>query len=362
MIRKGALSDTDAIDKIARKYKSELAFVRRTLIERAITNKMCHVVELDGAVIGFVLFNTRRDKTTTIYDIAIDPSHTGHGYGRNLLYSVPAPMQLKCKADNQTAIQFYRNAGMTQEDAGKNLVKFTMQRLVIFCAGNNKRHPQIARAAGMAYGSGQYDKPQDYPFMLDVDWKAKAWRDYLGKVYKYRPVMAIVTDYEHPSQRRELYKQIKDLKRAGVLRIVVVPKFKGAIKHIPLFCIIGLSIPTKSEKYAGWLPDWQDMSHITNRRVHLLGGTPSAQSAEVDRVALYGGTVISVDGNGFQKAATRGNIWTHKWQATENFDYYKTLEQSAINVQRYINNPSAWLDYDITINARRYKMRQLKLF
>ena len=203
-IRKGVLSDADTIDKIARKYKSELAFVRRVAIERAITSNMCHVVELDGEVIGFALFNTRRDKTTTIYDIAIDPSHTGQGYGRNLLYSIPAPIQLRCKADNHTANKFYTNAGMTQEAQDKNLITFTMQRLVIFCAGNNKQHPQIARSAGMAYGSGQYDKPQDYPFMLDVDWKTNDWDDYLSKVHKYKPVMAIVTDYEDISQRRGL--------------------------------------------------------------------------------------------------------------------------------------------------------------
>ena len=363
-------SDIPAIDKIARQYPDELAFVRKVSIKRGIDNLSCHVACFGDVVVGFVLFHRRRDGWQTIYDLGIDRQYTGLGIGRNLLYSVPCPIRLKCKSDNARAIRFYENAGMRVESSDDKLTTFVMHHLFIFCAGNNALHPSIAKNAGMAYGCAQNDKPKDYPFMMDVEFlpEKQDWQDYMHKICTYRPVQAMVTDYMHKSERSRLYEQIRDLKNEGVLRIKVCPKFDGAIKHIPQFCMIALSVPTNSEKFSGWLPSWQEMSMLRGRQIHLLGGTPSKQAALIDRVKLYGGRVISVDGNSFQKAATKSTVWMGgRWRRSSDNtwlcgDYETTLKKSAENIQQYINAPETWLiGSTANVNKKRIKDRQLTL-
>lgn len=111
-IRLATSQDIDAIDKIARQYPKELAFVRRNALQRGVDNKSLHVATSDDNVVGFALFHRRRDGWQTIYDMAVGRSHIRRGIGRLLLYSVPCPIRLKTTQDNERANRFYKNAGM----------------------------------------------------------------------------------------------------------------------------------------------------------------------------------------------------------------------------------------------------------
>lgn len=370
-IRYATHADISACDAIARQYPKELAFVRKVSLQRGVENHSLHVAIIDNQVVGFVLYHRRRDDWQTIYDLAVHKNYSGIGIGRNLLYSVECPIRLKVKADNETAIRFYKNAGMQLEAEDTKLKTYVLHHLFIFCAGNNQMHPQIARQAGMGYGCQQFDTPRDWCFMTDVEFEEgkQDWQDYMHKVYQWKPLQAMVTDYQDKTERTRLYQQIRDLKEAGVMRIKVCPKFDGAIRHIPRFCVIALSIPTENEKFKGWLPLWQDMADLKGRRVHLLGGSPQYQVAEVDRVKLYGGRVISMDGNSFQRAATGSTAWVDgRWyrQASGEWEfgtYANTLIVSASNIVQYVNQPDTWLSGSTSlINKRRQAQRQMRLF
>lgn len=373
-IRYATDSDIAECDRIARQYPAELAFVRKASLQRGVDNKSLHVAIADDRLVGFVLFHRRLDGWQTVYDLAVDKRYAGLTIGRQLLYSVPCPIQLKCKVDNRRANRFYEQIGMQDGGTDGKLRKWHMHTLVIFCAGNNKLHPMVARYAGMGYGCAQNDTPAEWPFFADVEFEPhkQDWQDYMHKIHTWRPVMAMVTDYMHASEKRRLQRQILDLRYAGVQRILVCPKFTEAIEHIPTFCTIALSVPTQSQKFAGWLPDWKDMQHLKNRNVHLLGGSPHAQAALIDRVKLYGGRVVSADGNAMQKAAVSSVIWLDgRWYRNtdgnadnwEFGDYETTLKISARNITQYINKPDDFLSGSTkSINKKRTKARQLELF
>lgn len=347
---------------ISRQYPNELAFVRRVALEAGIKSKNFHVAIHDGVLVGFVLFHRRKDGIQTIYDLAVHKDYAGLGIGRQLLYSVPCPVRLKVKRDNARANTFYTHAGMRLISSDEKLNTYYMKVLVTFVAGNNTFHPEVAYHAGMAYGTQQYDKPRNWPFMLDVEFDPdkQDWNDYMDKVCRYHPVMAMVTDYMHPTERPRLYKQIRDLKAAGVLRVMVCPKFEGAIDHIPTWCVVAISAPAKSEKFKGWLPD--NWSGYKTRRVHILGGTPVTQAYLYDSLKKAEARVISVDGNGFQKNATLSVIWSDgRWYRQQNGNwehgsYEETLIKSARNIQSYLNQDNYLENIAPTVQKRRERL------
>jgi hypothetical protein len=161
---------------------------------------------------------------------------------------------------------------------------------IIFCRGGCKNAPAIALASGMLYGTRHDYTPYAPVFMLDINWHKFDWQDYVSKVKLYQPVMAMVPDYERPTQRRALYRCIRDVKPL-VQRVMVCPKFVGAVAHIPSWCIVAVSVPTS---YAGFLPDFRE---LVGRKVHLLGGRPEVQAQIIRQLNGVGATVVSVDGS-----------------------------------------------------------------
>jgi hypothetical protein len=164
---------------------------------------------------------------------------------------------------------------------------------VILIRGGDKSAPEIAAAAGMRYGVRHDYTPYGAVYMLDICWKRYDWAEYMKKVYSYRPVAAMVPDYEYTWQWTSLTRQVRDLQAAGVAHVLVCPKWAAAIAHIPIDCVVALSVPAPS--YAGYLPP--DLSTLCNRRVHLLGGRPERQAEMIRRLTAVGAKVISVDGN-----------------------------------------------------------------
>lgn len=349
-IRYATLADIPAITAIARQYPKELPFISRVQLTEAISkpslptsNLSLLICESDGIVRGFVRFRACRDGWQTIYDLAVDKATSRVGIGRALLYAVPCPVRLKCTADNETANRFYKNAGMAfagvETGKKRNLNKWERGVLSIFVMGGKFEIPDIARRSGMAYGTRHDKQPFDWPFMLDIKWDDYDWTDYMHKVCTWRPVQAMCADYERPSQRRELYRQIRDLRAAGVLRVKVCPKFNGATAHIPSWCICAFSVPSG---YAGFIPPSDEFA---GRRWHLLGGTPQKQLDWITKIAGHGGRVISIDGNSHETAAKRGSTFDgSRWvrKPTEEVDYLGTMAVSGRNIARAMNAASGW--------------------
>lgn len=206
--------------------------------------------------------------------------------------------------------------------------------IIVYCRGGDKDAPSIAAAAGMAYGTRSDYIPYAPVYMLDINWKSYVWADYLDKVRDYKPAMAMTPDYEYPSQRRNLYRCIRDLKPLVSL-VMVCPKFPGAIAHIPKWCVVAVSVPTS---YAGYLPDYRD---LIGRRVHLLGGKPEVQADIIRKLSGLNVEVISVDGSYHAMKAGYGQWWDGgQWiQTRANGALDRDLcRVSAINIAKYLHN------------------------
>lgn len=304
--------DKASIARIWRANASELGAPQMASLNRSIAAGHCHVAQYDRVVVGFVQYHARRDGWQTIYHIAVDRAWRGHGIGRLLLFSVPCPMRLKVTVDNDRAIRFYEHLNMVHagDDAarsGRALRVYELHTLFIQCAGNNRKFPALCAAAGVAYGSRHDDQIRGYPVMIDINWRSYRWRDYLRIVRRERPIMAMVPDYESSSQREHMLMMIRQLRAAGVLRVMVCPKFDGAIADIPRDCIVAVSVPTG---YAGYLPPPRD---LTGRNLHLLGGSPVKQRPLILQYAGIGAHVTSADGN--SHTASYGQVWIDgRWQ------------------------------------------------
>lgn len=336
-IRHASLEDIPTIKRIAYQYRQELGFVNRAALVEAVARRELYVCELpDSTLAGFVHWHARRDGWHTIYEIAVDKAHAGRGIGRALLYAVPTPIRLKCTVDNEAGNRFYAGAGLVlagvEPGRKRALNVWELPILSILVKGNNRQMPEVARASGMAYGTRHIEAPRDWPLMVDIHWRDYDWQDYMHKIAEWRPVMAMVPDYEYPSQRRQLYQQIRDLKAAGVLRIMVCPKFSGAVAHIPSWCIVAVSVPSS---YAGFVPVF---SELTGRRVHLLGGSPHKQIKTIIEFVGAGIQIVSTDGNAHTNAAKHGEWWDGvRWQNVgvgKVVPYYEICAQSGGNIRR----------------------------
>ncbi len=339
MIRKANASDLDAIKCIADANRNELGFVMRPALTEAQARGELLVAERGDAVVGFVNYRTLsrvRRGWHTVYEICVTGGWRGQGIGAELLDAVPRPVRLKCPVD-LPANGFYRVYGMhnvwtEQPDGRRALNVWQTQPDVIYCAGGNREFARIAVEAGMLYGTRHDDTPAYKPYMLDINWKRYDWRDYLDKVGRWQPHIAMVPDYEHEWQRGRMVRMACQLVERGVERVMVCPKFAGAVSHIPDWCLVAISVPSG---YAGFLPD---PAELTGRRVHLLGGVPQAQ---MQLARTYGGlgiTVSSVDLNAHKRAALLGSIWQPRrsgtnWHYPRNgLDAYSVFGLSTSNI------------------------------
>jgi hypothetical protein len=221
---------------------------------------------------------------------------------------------------------------------------------MIWVQGNNRQIPLIAKQIGVAYGTRHDMLPRDHPFMVDIRWDKYDWMNYMDKIRRWRPVAAMVADYERPDQRDLMLQQVADLRAEGVLRIMVCPKFDSAIGDIPIDCTVAISVPSG---YAGYMPPMRDLA---GRSIHLLGGSPSVILDAQRKVAGSGGIVRSADANTQQRAAQYKTVWTQgKWCRTNlrTFSpqvgptYEDAMRMSARNLAR------AWIIRDADDNIVR---------
>lgn len=312
-IRRGKETDAAACYRIAiRQPRGTLPKLYRVHFEDSARKHELHIAKAEGIVLGFARFHTRLDGWTTLYDLAIDPRYQGLGAGRNLLYSVPTPMRLKCPIQINANL-FYQHAGMrhcgTEVTRNGDLVNaWELRVLTVFCAGSNPLFAEVARRSGMAYGTRSDYDAEDYPFMVDVPFKPEdySWEKHRRAVSTQYPIMALALDYELPSQRTEILRQLQAFRDWGVLRPTVCCKFDGAVKDIPLDCQIAVSVYSR---YSGWLP--QDLGEYRGRRLHLLGGTPNQWIDLIPRLRGIGAIVVSADGSSHETAAKKGTHWQY---------------------------------------------------
>src|SRR5690606_2285447 len=335
-----------------KRYAGSLGQPHHASIRKSIQDQHLLIARINGNMVGFVEYYPRSDGWNTVYSGAVGAHWEGMGIGRNLLYSVPPPIPLKRPQFvngnfPNPATQFYLNAGMKivgtdLTRSGKLLNVFQLPILAVLVQGSNREIPRVARESGWAYGSRTAETPRDYPFQLDLEfnenWREFDWNDYMDCVCKYRPVVALALDYFEPDQLPTLLAQITDLKNAGVLRVLVCPKFHGAVKDIPPSCTVAVSVPSK---YAGFLPRFEELS---GRKVHLLGGTPPkwfgskrygrADTGLISAINGAGGRVVSVDGNAHTGVAEQGGIWIDKvWDFSRKpLDLYSFAIESGRNI------------------------------
>jgi GNAT superfamily N-acetyltransferase len=357
-IRRGTADDVAACDRIARQQEKAQPSSLGWVMKQSYTanNHTFHVGEVDGIIRGFVLFSTpTRGKNKSwhvVHALAVQPGWEGWGIGRNLLYSVPTPIRLKCPQTvgktprANPANAFYRNAGMqlAGTEAGKHraLNVWEMRRLIIFCAGGNVAYPALARASRQAYGIRSDYTAFDWPFMVDAPFKPEHWNwsKHIRAINTLRPVAALVRDYGTYDgvtvTKAEMLRQVQALRDCGVLRIFVCPKSHGAIQDIPADCGIAISVDSS---YAGFLPDFRELN---GRFVHLLGGVPQQWLDLIPKIEGHGAHVISCDGSSHESGSKRGSHWhweTHKWNGAngKKADYYGTIPISGRNIVRIMN-------------------------
>ncbi len=340
-IRLATLDDKADIVKIWRADTDMLGGVQFAALNRNIANNTVHVAIADDRIIGFVDYYARQDSWQTIYHIAVDADYRGLRVGAMLLYSVPCPIRLKVTGDNQKAIAFYEHNHLTKTKteytkSGRSLYTYELNTLFIQCAGGNPRYPAICKNVGIAYGSRHDGTIYDYPVMIDINWRDYDWSKYMAIIKHHKPIMAMVADYESKDQYWQMRKQVHQLKYNGILRVMVCPKFDGALDDIPDDCIIALSIPSS---YAGYLPDF---SKLTGRRVHLLGGSVVKQRAIIKKLRGHGAIVVSVDGNGHTK--TTNMMWGGgKWQKNNNHvPFFEMVEHSAKTIAKTLNTSAQY--------------------
>lgn len=355
-IRRGTLADVPDCVRIARGRKKvakgSLGRVMRNSIQRAAETGCLHVAVLDNVVRGFVRFSqpTRGANKgwNVIRMLAVELGYDGLGIGRNLLYSTPHPVRLKCPAfvngdEPNVANRFYAAAGMRlagtdTTEAGKRLNVWERRILPILVAGGNALYVDVARASGWAYGTRQDKYVYEYPLQVDLvfdeDWRAFDWQSYIEDVRRWRPVSAMALDYFEPAQRETMLAQVADLRAAGVLRPMVCPKHNGAVKDIPQDCIVALSVYSR---YAGWLP--ADLRELAGRKIHLLGGTPQDWNDLLPKLRAAGGQVVSVDGNSHETAAQNGKHWYGmRWTGHERANYRACMVTSGRNINAWLNS------------------------
>lgn len=320
-IRRAVDGDISYISKIARQYPQELGFVSNVRLRDGISRKGLLVAEYGGTLAGFVLYRQRKDGWHTIYEIGVDKNYRGKGVGRFLVDAVPCPTRLKCTVDN-SANEFYKKSHFylvrTEEGRKRKLNVWERKFLYILCKGSSRFACELSDEFNSIYGTRDAEIPYKQPFFVDIRWKEYDWLEYLMKIRAWKPVFAMVPDFTDISQRRSLYSKIDDLKQAGVLRIGVCPKFDGAIKYVPLSCVICVSIPSR---YAGFLPKIEELK---GRQIHLLGGSPGKQFKYIQEHPTL--RVISGDFNSYIKAAEFGTFYnseTNNWKNIKKLKSYK---------------------------------------
>jgi hypothetical protein len=171
--------------------------------------------------------------------------------------------------------------------------------LLVYCGGKNRRHAEIAREAGFAYGVCSGHKAHRPVAFLDLDYRRPLFARHLEAARRHHPRIAVAGDAEDTTALATVIAQAEAL-RPYAEEVVIVPKQTGLVAAVPDWCVVGLSVPTRFG--ATQAPYWE----YVGRRLHLLGGSPQTQML---LWRYFGESILSVDGNSHRKAARWGTFW-----------------------------------------------------
>lgn len=165
--------------EIAATYWKELGFVNLAALKEAEQKNTLEVIP----GIGFCNYHHRRDRQTTIYEIAVDKGHAGKGWGRLLFYRVlcdaiekkQKSIFAKCPVD-LASNAFYEHLGFKHEgiEQGRkrqlNCWRYSIELpLLFFCGGGGKsKYDQIAKQEGWRLGIKSYEKNRSHEHMQMV--------------------------------------------------------------------------------------------------------------------------------------------------------------------------------------------------
>jgi len=196
---------------------------------------------------------------------------------------------------------------------------------LIYCDGQHQRFATIAVEVGYHYGA-RLPSQAFFPLVFaDQDWRKPDRKRYMAALRQHRPAIATMLDLEHEAQIGEVLDWAEEASQwAG--RVVIIPKFSGAIARLPrrignAEVILGYSVPTRYG--ATSVPVWE----FDGWPIHLLGGSPEMQMAlfclfhraappswmygkarrflQSNWMFAGGAEVVSADGNMATRQATR---------------------------------------------------------
>jgi len=165
----------------------------------------------------------------------------------------------------------------------------------------------------------------DWPFTHDDP----SLEDHIAAAKEHRPRYAVAPDIEGDWTLDRVLDAAAELDEYAET-VIVVPKAVPP-NRVPDRYRLGLPNQPAWGSDGSW-PKWE----YADRRVHVLGGSPTDQREEVGAYT----TVGSVDGANVAAYAKYGRIWTPTGQIEQpGRSYYERIEASLTNVWRAWNEP-----------------------
>lgn len=282
--------------EIANQFKNELGFVNRAALEASSDRG-----ELIVNSYGFIHFHHRKDKQTTIYELAVDKDYHGQGWGRLLFFKVlceaiekqQTSIFLKCPVDN-VSNSFYSKIGFILESVipGKkrplNCWRYKIKvPLLFYCGdGGRNRYGKIAlqQRWRVGYRSDETKIRSHRVSMLDNNFKDYNHQQHCTEIKFHKPLVATVLDITKDVDINWVLKCAREISNyCG--RVILIPKTQFILPTDFSFWL-GYSVPTR---YGGTLVPFSFFTKPT----HLLGGSPQDQIICASKLK----NVVSLDGN-----------------------------------------------------------------
>lgn len=173
--------------------------------------------------------------------------------------------------------------------------------VLVYCAAGNRRFAEIAIRHGYRYGAQLPKTIYFDPYFADQNWKNPVRDRYMETLYKYRPEIATVLDWEREEQYSEVMSWAEEAAHFVKEAVIIIPKVIGGIKRLPR-TINGKQVRLGYSAASSYAGTPVSLGEFVGWPVHCLGGSPSRQmevSCEVH--------TLSADGNFIQQQARTRN-------------------------------------------------------
>lgn len=169
---------------------------------------------------------------------------------------------------------------------------------------------------------------------------------YLEEFERRNPSVAVLGDAYTREEAEELNRAACEvLEEHPYKEVVVVPKCREAFDVLDANVVKGYPngySELKPEDYSR-ISDWR------GQPVHILGGSPSMQWEEIQKLTqpnLNGdppADIRGVDWNGFQKIAYLGEYWSRDgWESADQLSIRETVRKSLEEIKAYWQEKEVW--------------------